>query len=129
MDEKKNSKELKALSHAITEALLQNEEVMNLLADFKDRKVVDPNTLMGVAFKISDLLEIYDVTVSEANGEMASVQQTKRKKRREADIQKITKLREIIDGRDLSKNEVAFQEWLIERFDDKNWLKGERLIW
>ncbi|VAX20283.1 hypothetical protein MNBD_NITROSPINAE02-2196 [hydrothermal vent metagenome] len=129
MDEKKNSKELKALSHAITEALLQNEEVMNLLADFKDRKIVDPNTLMGVAFKISDLLEIYDVTVSETDGEMASVQQTRKRKRKETDIQKITKLREIIDGRDLSKNEIAFQEWLIERFDDKNWLKGERLIW
>ena len=44
MDDSKRENELKELSHAIVEALAQNEEVMEMLTDLKERNVIDSTT-------------------------------------------------------------------------------------
>jgi len=35
--------------------------------------------------------------------------------------------KEQIDGRELTENEVSFQEWTIEQFNEKEWLKKNHL--
>lgn len=132
MDEKKYEKELKALSKAITDALVNNNDIMRQLSELRDRKIIDPDTLLGLAFKINDLLEIYGVTLTEMPGELALkknpvIKESKSAKKDEP--LKELKTREVIDGHDLTDNETAFQQWVMERFDEKGWLKRSGIKW
>lgn len=124
MDGKSNEKELKALSHAIMEAITGNEEVMAMLNDLKERNVVDSSTLLGLALRIGEIIEISGMTFRQdeieekqtrldASDSVASAQ---------------TPTFELIDGRELSAKEAAFQSWSAERFDERAWLKKMGLI-
>ena len=135
-------KELQELSHAIVEALTHNDDVMTLLADLKEREVIDSSTLLGLALKISDLLELSGMAFTQediaeeptamienkvAENDQSGDAETKRFT---GDINGEIKDEEaIIDGRELSENEIAFQEWSNDNFDEKEWLKNTRLIW
>ena len=138
-------KELQELSHAIVEALTHNDDVMALLADLKEREVIDSSTLLGLALKISDLLELSGMAFTQediaeeppamienkvAENDQSDEAETKRFI---GDISHEIKGDEaedaIIDGRELSENEIAFEEWSNDKFDEKEWLKNTRLIW
>jgi hypothetical protein len=134
---KEREKELRELSEAIVEALTRNEEVMGLLTDLKERKVIEASTLLGLALKVNDLLEISGVAFTQDELEENRRIQSKAiaESLTEAVIEaeeKEAALREegeaTIDGRKLSKSEVAFQEWAAEKFDEKEWLRSMGLI-
>jgi len=132
MDNSKRENELKELSQAIVEALTHNEEVMAMLSDLKDRNVIDSTTLLGLALKISDLLEIsgmaftHEEVARQVKHELSGkVEEKVAKNVTTAPERRLEK----IDGRTLSKNEIAFQEWANQRFDEKEWLKGHSILW
>lgn len=137
-------KELKELSHAIVEALTHNDDVMALLTDLKERQVIDSSTLLGLALKISDLLELSGIAFTQEDVEKAQNEMFKDNKpatesgaaeSKEDDID--TKLfaeaekdeLSMIDGHRLTESEAAFQEWANGKFDEKEWLKNARLLW
>ena len=138
-------KELQELSHAIVEALTHNDDVMALLADLKEREVIDSSTLLGLALKISDLLELSGMAFTQedvAEGPSAIIENNvaendpsgeAKTEKFLGNISQEIKSEEaeeaIIDGRELSENEIAFQEWSNDNFDEKEWLKNTRLIW
>ncbi len=124
-------KELKELSQSIVEALAANEEVMSHLTDLKERGVIDSATLLGLALKVDELLQISGVAfmqdtdhherppkelVGEVEGAIAA----------QEEIDEPTDA--TIDGRQLSPQEVAFQEWAASHFDEKSWLKDLGLM-
>ena len=120
-------KELKELSQSIVEALAANEEVMSHLTDLKERGVIDPTTLLGLALKVDELLQIsgvafthdadhHDQETKELTGEVEEAVMAQE----ESDA--------TIDGRKLSPQEVAFQEWAASQFDEKSWLKDLGLM-
>jgi len=121
--------ELKKLKDAIIKTLRDNDELASLMADLKDRGVVDSATLLNLCVKIDDVLEITCATVSQND-----LGKKKRGKAASAANKKITprvgeNAREVIDGRSLSSNEIAFQEWVNKRFDEDVWLRKFGLIW
>ena len=135
-------KELQELSHAIVEALTHNGDVMTLLADLKEREVIDSSTLLGLALKISDLLELSGMAftqedIAEEPQAMIEKKVAENDTSGEAKTEKflgdiggeIKDEEAIIDGRELTENEVTFQEWSNDHFDEKEWLKNRRLIW
>ena len=124
MDGKSNEKELKALSHAIMEAITGNEEVMALLNDLKQRNVVDSSTLLGLALRIGEIIEISGMTFRQDEIEEKQTQLDTC----DAEDSAQTPAYELIDGRELSAKEVAFQSWSAERFDERAWLKKMGLI-
>lgn len=124
MDGKSNEKELKALSHAIMEAITGNEEVMAMLNDLRDRNVVDSSTLLGLALRIGEIIEISGMTFRQDEIEEKQTQLDTC----DAEDSAQTPAYELIDGRELSAKEVAFQSWSAERFDERAWLKKMGLI-
>ncbi len=127
MDKRKRDEKLKELSDAIVKAMTNDDEVMSLLDALKANKMIENGTLLGMAIKVSELLEIADIALAKGKNEPLDNGQVVRHMQ-EAVMQSIND-RDIIDGHDLSENEVAFQEWAIERFDEKEWLKDCGLIW
>ncbi len=124
MDGKSNEKELKALSHAIMEAITGNEEVMAMLNDLRERNVVDSSTLLGLALRIGEIIEISGMTFRQDEIEEKQTQLDTC----DAEDSAQTPAYELIDGRELSAKEVAFQSWSAERFDERAWLKKMGLI-
>jgi len=125
MDGKSNDKELKALSHAIMEAITGNEDVMAMLNDLKQRNVVDSSTLLGLALRIGEIIEISGMTFKQEEIEEKQTQLDTA----EVDGELQVPAYELIDGRELSVKEVAFQTWSAERFDERAWLKKMGLIY
>ena len=125
MDGKSNDKELKALSHAIMEAITGNEDVMAMLNDLKQRNVVDSSTLLGLALRIGEIVEISGMTFKQDEIEEKQTQLDAPEAEGELQIP----VYEAIDGRELSAKEVAFQTWSAERFDERAWLKKMGLIY
>ncbi|MGK7346196.1 MAG: hypothetical protein ACNS63_10365 [Candidatus Nitrospinota bacterium M3_3B_026] len=122
-------REIKKLSEAVAEALKNNEKVMSLIAELKERGVVDSETLLSLYLKIGDLLEVSLTTVSREELEKLKTGKQAAPKKAEPPREPDDDIHETIDGRDLSRNEIAFQEWTAERFNEGNWLKKRRLIW
>ncbi len=131
MDNKKHEKELKELSQIIIEVLTNNKDVMGLLADLKERKIIESTTLLGLALKVNDLLEISGATFTKEELEKESKLPAPENKLLEADGSGTgtTSKRELIDGRELTPNEIAFEQWSRENFDEDRWLRKSGLIW
>ena len=139
MRKQDREKELHELSQAIVEALTHNEDVMSQLADLKLRDVIDSSTLLGLALKISDLLELSGIAftqedIVEEPSALIGDGDENNDQNDDTDTEKFAgDINEeedaIIDGRELSSNEVAFQEWANNKFNEKEWLKSARLIW
>ena len=122
-------KELRELSQSIVEALAANEEVMSHLSDLKERGIIDPSTLLGLALKVDDLLQISGVAFMQdtdpAPKELVGEVEAAIAAEEEAE----TSLDTTVDGRKLSTSEVAFTEWAASRFDEKQWLKELGLLY
>ncbi|MDH5509704.1 MAG: hypothetical protein OEZ32_05040 [Nitrospinota bacterium] len=132
MDEKRD-RDLKDLSQLIVTALTKDEAVMNALADLKDRKVIEPSTLLGLALKINDLLELSGTTLTgdevELMREKESAKEAELDPVLRSEAPPLVKTRAIIDGRQLSYEEILFEEWAIAKFNEKLWLKKAGLTW
>jgi len=132
---KRNEREtkFKDLSNAIVNALINDETVMAQLEQLRDRHVIEPGALLGMALKVTELLEISGVTISE--DEKKALSGSDKPQKTEAESHDVppkpspAETRETIDGRDLTANEIQFQEWVSEKFDAGEWLKKTGLIW
>ncbi|MDH5477945.1 MAG: hypothetical protein OEY50_06415, partial [Nitrospinota bacterium] len=110
MDEKKD-KNLKDLSQLIVAALTRDEAVMNALLDLKQRKVIEPSTLLGLALKINDLIELSNDKSPDQRIEL--IQERNDDAAVEAELDPVlknpatppTKPKAMIDGRQLTYDE------------------------
>ena len=131
MDYKKREKELKELSQIIVDALTSNREVVKHLNDLKERNVIDSSTLLGLALKINDLLEISGTAFAQKD---RSYPKRERKPAISggdavATGQTVCKVKTMIDGRELTPSEREFERWAMEKFDEKKWLRKAGIIW
>jgi hypothetical protein len=132
--EEKREKDLKDLSQLIVSALTRDEGVMSALADLKKRKVIEPSTLLGLALKINDLLELSGATISEEEaeetaGKTPSAGEGPAKAPIGTQSRPVARVKAMIDGRELSYQETLFEEWAIANFNEKEWLKKTGLAW
>ena len=134
MDDKRD-RDLKDLSQLIVTALTKDEDVMNALADLKNRKVIEPSTLLGLALKINDLLELSGTTVSGDEAKLFRDPDAEPETEPDFDFAPLSeeapevKTKAMIDGRELSYEEILFEEWAISKFNERQWLKKTGLAW
>ena len=108
------------LSKAITEAVLTSETVRKTLEEIQKNNEICPQSFMVLVLKMQVLTESLELDVEQRN---ISEKPTAPKKARK----KSSKKSQFIDGRKLSKHEVAFEEFRSKQFDSENWLKKNRL--
>lgn len=98
------------LSQAITEALLNSEEVQSALVKLQRKRKVKAKGLLILALSLEDLKTAYGPTSrKKVRPIMARIQD------------------QFIDGRRLSAKEIAFHEFLVEKFNERKWLRQNRL--
>jgi hypothetical protein len=109
------------LSKAITEAVMKSPKVKKIVADIQKNDEICPKSFMVLVLKMEVLTDSVELEVEEETTE----DQSTPKKRI---IKKSSKKPQFIDGQQLSKQEIEFQEFSNKKFNTEEWLKKNGLI-
>lgn len=103
-----NNKSLERLSYVIANAIVKSEDVKKILSELREKEVICKEGLMVLMIRMKAL--------TDATEELKEVKKELLKKQKLANIQ--------IDGKILTMEEIAFQEYCAEQFNDIEWLKN-----
>ncbi len=109
------------LSKAITEVVLSSEKVKKIVAGIQKKDEICPQSFMVLVLKLQTLTEGFNVEVEEVT-DKPKKKTSRRGKKKSGDP------RQYIDGAQLSSKEVAFEEYVSQRFNPEKWLKKNGLI-
>ncbi len=127
-------REFERLSKAITEAVMSSAKVRKIVSEIQKKDEVCAQSFMVLVLKLSTLTESVDTETTaesieaEADVETESSVEEKPKKKTVRKSRNKAEERQFIDGEELSKKEVEFQEFINNQFDQGDWLKKNKLI-
>ena len=109
------------LSKAITEAVMTSPKVKQIISEIQEDEEISPKSFMVLVSKMEVLTDTLELEVEE---ELIDEPPAPKKIR----SKKSSKKRQFIDGQQLSKKEIEFQEFSNKNFDADEWLKKNGLI-
>ena len=109
------------LSKAITEAVMTSPKVKKIVAEIQKDEDICPKSFMVLVLKMEVLTDSLELEVEEELKEERPAPKKRRSK-------KSSRKPQFIDGQELSKKEIEFQEFTNKKFDDDKWLKKNGLI-
>ena len=109
------------LSKAITEAVMTSPKVKKIVAEIQKDDNICPKSFMVLVLKMEVLTDSLELEVEEELKEERPAPKKRRSK-------KSSRKPQFIDGQELSKKEIEFQEFTNKKFDDDKWLKKNGLI-
>ena len=109
------------LSKAITEAVMTSPKVKKMVAEIQKNDEICPKSFMVLVLKMEVLTDSVELEVEE---ELTEDQPAPKK----CTIKKSSKKPQFIDGQQLSKKEIEFQEFSNKKFNTEEWLKKNGLI-
>ena len=112
-------REFEKLSRAITEAVISSPKVKKIVEEISKKTSICPQSFMVLVLKMEVLASELDLEVEDASVENKKPRRG-RKKSGKNQIQQI-------DGKPLTPNELAFEEYVNQRFDDEKWLRENGL--
>ena len=109
------------LSKAITEAVMTSPKVKKIVAEIQKDEDICTKSFMFLVLKMEVLTDSLELEVEEELKEERPAPKKRRSK-------KSSRKPQFIDGQELSKKEIKFQEFTNKKFDDDEWLKKNGLI-
>ena len=109
------------LSKAITEAVMTSPKVKKIVAEIQKDEDICPKSFMVLVLKMEVLTDSLELEVEEELKEQRPAPKKRRSK-------KSSRKPQFIDGQELSKKEIEFQEFTNKKFDTQEWLKKNGLI-
>ena len=109
------------LSKAITEAVMTSPKVKKIVAEIQKSEEICPKSFMVLVLKMEVLTDNLELELEEELTEErpAPKKRASRKSPRKA---------QFIDGKQLTKKEIEFQEYYNKKFNTDEWLKKNGLI-
>ena len=109
------------LSKAITEAVMTSPKVKKIVAEIQKDEDICSKSFMVLVLKMEVLTDSLELEVKEELKEEGPAPKKRRGK-------KSSRKPQFIDGQELSKKEIEFQEFTNKKFDEDEWLKKNGLI-
>jgi hypothetical protein len=109
------------LSKAITEAVMTSPKVKKIVAEIQKDEDICPKSFMVLVLKMEVLTDSLELEIEEELKEERPAPKKRKSK-------KSSRKPQFIDGQELSKKEIEFQEFTNKKFDDDEWLKKNGLI-
>ena len=109
------------LSKAVTEAVMTSPKVKKIVAEIQKNDHICPKSFMVLVLKMEVLTDSLELEVDEQTTEERPTPNKRKSK-------KSSKKPQFIDGQELSKKEIKFQEFANKKFDTQEWLKKNGLI-
>lgn len=129
MPEEKSEKEMDELSKAIVAAITNSPKVRKAVEKICDTDDLGSNAYMMMMLEIKNLADFMGIDAPE---DLASAEEACE----EADIDAPPlaagdnkKPVKIGEGESLSENELAFREFMAERFDEADWLSKNKIFY
>ena len=120
------------LSKAITEAVMVSPKVKKIVAEIQKNEEICPKSFMVLVLKMEVLTDSLELEVEE---ELTEEQPTPKKRASRKSLKRrlpwcfIFFIKsQFIDGQQLSKKEIEFQEYSNKKFNTEEWLKKNGLI-
>jgi hypothetical protein len=120
-DSDESERSFEKLSKAITEAVMTSPEVKKIVAEIQKDENICPKSFMVLVLKLEVLTDSLELEIEEELREKPALPKKRRNK-------KSSKKPQFIDGQELSKKEIEFQEFSNKKFDTDEWLKKNGLI-
>lgn len=118
-DSEGSERSFEKLSKAITEAVMTSPKVKKIVAEIQKDDNICPKSFMVLVLKMEVLTDSLELEVEEELKEERPAPKKRKKSSRKP---------QFIDGQELSKKEIEFQEFANKKFDDEEWLKKNGLI-
>ena len=109
------------LSKAITEAVMTSPKVKKIVAEIQKDEDICPKSFMVLVLKMEVLTDSLELEFEEELKEERPAPKKRRSK-------KSSRKPQFIDGQELSKKEIEFQEFSNKKFNTEDWLKKNGLI-
>ena len=109
------------LSKAVTEAVMASPKVKKIVSEIQKNDHICPKSFMVLVLKMEVLTDSLELEVDEQTTEERPTPKKRKSK-------KSSKKPQFIDGQELSKKEIKFQEFANKKFDTQEWLKKNGLI-
>jgi hypothetical protein len=120
-DSNGSERSFEKLSKAITEAVMTSPKVKKIVAEIHKDENICPKSFMVLVLKMEVLTDSLELEVEEELKEERPAPKKRRSK-------KSSRKPQFIDGQELSKKEIEFQEFTNKKFDNDKWLKKNGLI-
>ena len=109
------------LSKAITEAVMTSSKVKKIVAEIQKSEEICPKSFMVLVLKMEVLTDSLELELEE---EITEDRPAPKKRA----SRKSPKKAQFIDGKQLTKKEIEFQEYSNKKFNTEKWLKKNGLI-
>jgi hypothetical protein len=109
------------LSKAITEAVMTSPKVKKIVSEIQKDDNICPKSFMVLVLKMEVLTDSLELEVEEETVEERPAPKKRKSK-------KAGQKPQFIDGQELSKKEIEYQEFANKKFDTQEWLKKNGLI-
>ena len=118
-------KEYEKLNDAILQAIVASEEVKDVLERFKNQYHMNDKAVLNLFLSLE---ELYQMTSEEPSGSSNYKLEPSASKQSENEIRRpSSEENNIIDGKVLTINEVLFEDFFQEKFNEFEWMKKARI--
>lgn len=124
-DGKIPEKNLEKLSKAIINAIMSSNEVKRAMANINSQDILCSKSVMVLIMRLQSLAEFAEANDdNDTNEERHEVNEYKEPEGKQFTPNKV----QLIDGKELTANELAFQEYCINKFKEREWLKKIKIF-
>ena len=109
------------LSKAVTEAVMASPKVKKIVSEIQKNDHICPKSFMVLVLKLEVLPDSLELEAEEETME-------ERPAPKKGKSKKSAQRPQFIDGQELSKKEIEYQEFANKTFDTQEWLKKNGLI-
>jgi len=131
-------KEFDQLNEAVLKAILSSKDVEKVLRDFKSKNLINEMAVVNLVLSLEDLSSlIFSESAEKSNHALDTLNQKQPLKNDKTENKTINSKKkqvscslnsyDLVDGKYLSCNEILFEKYYQERFNEKQWLQQSKI--
>jgi hypothetical protein len=131
-------KEFDQLNEAVLKAILSSKDVEKVLRDFKSKDLINEMAVVNLILSLEDLSSlIFSESAEKSNHAIDTFNQKQPLKNDKIENKTVGSKKnqvscslnsyDLVDGKNLSQNEILFEKYYQERFNEKQWLQQSKI--
>ena len=131
-------KEFDQLNEAVLKAILSSKDVEKVLRDFKSKNLINEMAVVNLVLSLEDLSSlIFSESAEKSNHALDSLNhkqplindkiENKTINSKKNQVSCSLNSYDLVDGKNLSRNEILFEKYYQERFNEKQWLQQSKI--
>ena len=131
-------KEFDQLNEAVLKAILSSKDVEKVLQDFKSKNLINEMAVVNLILSLEDLSSlIFSESTEKSNHTLDTLNKKKPLRNHKTENEPIDSSKNqvscsldnyyLVDGKNLSRNEILFEQYYQKKFNEKQWLQQSKI--